>query len=111
MLGKFWQRDIEIDDVYYRLHHPVYGVADYWRDRYCRKPDPRMMLRAAEEHSVDLPQSILVGDKPTDIAAGRAARAGCCILLRSGYPLKGQDAGDAYRVVADLRGYRKRSRQ
>lgn len=45
----------------------------------CRKPAPGMLLRAAEEHSIDLQASWVVGDSATDIQAGR--RAGCRTAL------------------------------
>ena len=73
MLDTFRQQGIEIDDVYYCPHHPIHGVGDYRRDCDCRKPAPGMIIRAAQEHSLDLQRSILVGDKVTDIEAGRAA--------------------------------------
>lgn len=41
----------------------------------CRKPAPGMLLRAAEEHAIDLHASWVVGDSVTDIEAGK--RAGC----------------------------------
>jgi D-glycero-D-manno-heptose 1,7-bisphosphate phosphatase len=41
----------------------------------CRKPAPGMLLRAAEEHAIDLHASWVVGDSATDIEAGK--RAGC----------------------------------
>lgn len=84
MLGEFRQRDIEIDDVYYCPHHPLNRLGDYGRDCAYRKPAPGMILCAAKEHSVDLRYSILVGDKAMDIAAGRVAGVGCCILVQAG---------------------------
>lgn len=41
----------------------------------CRKPKPGMLLRAAKEHGLHLPDCWLVGDSAADIQAGR--RAGC----------------------------------
>lgn len=41
----------------------------------CRKPRPGMLLDAAREHSLDLRQSFMIGDRWRDIDAGRAA--GC----------------------------------
>lgn len=41
----------------------------------CRKPKPGMLVEAAEEHSIDLSRSWMVGDRWRDIAAGRAV--GC----------------------------------
>jgi D-glycero-D-manno-heptose 1,7-bisphosphate phosphatase len=103
MLNEFRQQGIEIDDVYYCPHHPVHGVGRYRRDCGCRKPAPGMFLRAAREHSLDLRRSILVGDKATDIEAGRSAGVGCCILVRTGHSLDAEDTGRADKVFADLR--------
>jgi D-glycero-D-manno-heptose 1,7-bisphosphate phosphatase len=62
-----------------------------------------MILRAAKEHSLDLRHSVLVGDKVSDIEAGRAARVGCCVLVLTGHPLSAADAGRADNVFAGLR--------
>jgi D-glycero-D-manno-heptose 1,7-bisphosphate phosphatase len=40
-----------------------------------RKPNPGMLLEAAEKHDLDLKRSWMVGDQKKDIEAGR--RAGC----------------------------------
>jgi D-glycero-D-manno-heptose 1,7-bisphosphate phosphatase len=45
----------------------------------CRKPKPGMLIRAAQEHQIDLPQSFIVGDRSGDILAGAAA--GCMTFL------------------------------
>lgn len=41
----------------------------------CRKPQPGLLLRAAQELDLDLGASIMFGDKPGDCTAGRTA--GC----------------------------------
>jgi len=104
MLDTFRQQGIEIDDVYYCPHHPVHGVGDYRRDCDCRKPAPGMILRAAQEYSLDLQRSILVGDKITDIEAGQAAGVGCCVLVRTGHPITNKDLEKADAVFDDLPG-------
>jgi D-glycero-D-manno-heptose 1,7-bisphosphate phosphatase len=104
MLGEFRQQGIEIDGVYYCPHHPVHGVGDYGRDCDCRKPAPELILRAAREHSLDLGHSVLVGDKVTDIEAGRAAGVACCVLVLSGHPLSREDLDKADTVFDDLCG-------
>lgn len=48
----------------------------------CRKPKPGMILRAAEDWDIDLAASTLIGDRETDIEAGRAAGVGYLILWR-----------------------------
>jgi D-glycero-D-manno-heptose 1,7-bisphosphate phosphatase len=104
MLNEFNKHGIQIDGVYHCPHHPVHGVGDYHRDCECRKPAPGMILHAAKEHSLDLRHSILVGDKTTDIDAGRAAGVGCCILLLTGHTLSKNDLDKADTVFDDLPG-------
>lgn len=48
----------------------------------CRKPQPGMLRRAAQEHGLDLHASWMIGDSLTDVQAGD--RAGChSVLLAS----------------------------
>jgi D-glycero-D-manno-heptose 1,7-bisphosphate phosphatase len=52
-----------------------------------RKPNPGMLLEAAEKYAVDLAGSFMVGDRAKDIEAGR--RAGCrTVFLDHGYAEK-----------------------
>jgi D-glycero-D-manno-heptose 1,7-bisphosphate phosphatase len=69
-LGKQGAR---IDAIYYAPYHPVHGLGRYKRDSDLRKPRPGMLLRAATEHGIDLSQSVLVGDRCSDLEAGAAA--------------------------------------
>jgi len=53
----------------------------------CRKPNPRLILKAANDFNINLKNSYMVGDQDTDILAGRSA--GCkTVLLKSGYTTK-----------------------
>ena len=67
---------IEMTGFYHCPHHPTDALADYLTRCECRKPAPGMILRAAEEHNIDLAGSLLVGDKLSDIEAGKAAGVG-----------------------------------
>jgi D-glycero-D-manno-heptose 1,7-bisphosphate phosphatase len=49
--------------------------ADIDDDSPRRKPNPGMLLEAAEKHDLDLAQSWMIGDQKKDVEAGR--RAGC----------------------------------
>ncbi len=65
--------ELPIDQIYFCPHA---GVNDKFNDACsCRKPLPGMLLQAATEHNIDLSQSFMIGDMPTDIEAGVAA--GC----------------------------------
>jgi D-glycero-D-manno-heptose 1,7-bisphosphate phosphatase len=59
----------------------------------CRKPEPGMVLRAAEAHHIDLSGSYFVGDKSADIECGR--RAGTrTVLVLTGYGREQKCAAD-----------------
>lgn len=65
-----------IDGIYCCPHTPEEGCD-------CRKPEPGLLLQAARDFSIDLPNSVFVGDALTDIQAGK--KLGCrTILVRTG---------------------------
>ncbi len=68
-----------VDVQLYCPFHPQAPVAAYRQDSPLRKPNPGMLLLAADRLSLDLANSWLVGDAPRDVAAGRAA--GCRTVL------------------------------
>lgn len=78
---------VQLAGVYHCPHHPQGSVARYAVDCDCRKPLPGLLLRAAAELSLDLSRSVLVGDKPSDSAAGRAAGVALTVLVESGHCL------------------------
>jgi len=80
---QFRLHDARLDAVYHCPHHPTAGVGEYLRACECRKPAPGMLLAARRELGLDLGDSLLVGDTPTDIAAGTAAGVGRSLLLGS----------------------------
>lgn len=82
MLAEFRARGIGIDHVYHCPYHPTEGLGEYRRESPDRKPNPGMILRAKADLHLDLSQSVLVGDKDSDIAAGHAAGVGYNIKLR-----------------------------
>lgn len=68
------EQGARIDAVYVAPHHPAAALEEYRHpDHPDRKPNPGMILRAAEEHDVDLGRSILIGDKESDLEAARRA--------------------------------------
>lgn len=83
MLGVFDERGAPIDRVYHCPYHPTAGLGDYRRESFDRKPNPGMLLRARDELSLDLAASAFIGDKDSDMAAGRAAGVGQLIRLLS----------------------------
>jgi D-glycero-D-manno-heptose 1,7-bisphosphate phosphatase len=82
MTGEFEQRGIRIAKVYHCPHHP-----DFTGPCSCRKPEPGMIVSAIEDFGLDISQCVLIGDKESDLEAGR--RAGIPennMLLLSGTP-------------------------
>jgi D-glycero-D-manno-heptose 1,7-bisphosphate phosphatase len=68
MIVQFRKKRIDIKKVYYCPHFP-----DVDSPCECRKPNPGMILRAANEFDLDLTQCVLIGDKESDLQAGRNA--------------------------------------
>jgi D-glycero-D-manno-heptose 1,7-bisphosphate phosphatase len=62
---------VELDAAYYCPHAPDAGCS-------CRKPSPELLERAARDLDVELGESFMVGDKESDLEAGR--RAGCMTI-------------------------------
>lgn len=83
-----------IDSVYYCLHRP----AD---DCDCRKPRPGLLQRAATDWALHLENCIMVGDSPTDMAAGAAVQCRN-ILIGSGDEGIGSRSELKYEMVQDL---------
>lgn len=77
-----------VDGLYLCPHHPERGFAgeveELKIDCECRKPKPGMILAAAKDFNIDLSRSWFIGDRESDIIAGR--RAGIkTILVHSGF--------------------------
>ena len=76
-----------------------YGSANHpWR-----KPNAGMLFEAAKLLNLDLPKSMLVGDKASDLQAARAAKLACGIQVLTGYGPAQQElsralASDAFSV-------------
>lgn len=69
MRNQLQQAGVTINGVYHCPHLPAEkgGKCD------CRKPLPGMINQAITDLSLDRTRSFMVGDKPSDVAAGRAA--------------------------------------
>ncbi|EWH11191.1 D,D-heptose 1,7-bisphosphate phosphatase [Catenovulum agarivorans DS-2] len=81
MQQAFSQRGIKLEHFYYCPHHPDYGGTQYQHNCLCRKPQPGMLKRAARELQLDLTQSVMVGDKISDMQAAESAGVPMRILV------------------------------
>lgn len=62
-----------IDDIRFCPHHAEGSVADYAVDCDCRKPKPGMLRDLMKAWPVQVQGSFVIGDKPSDVEAARAA--------------------------------------
>lgn len=74
MEADFARQGVPVLATYHCPHAPDAGCA-------CRKPAPGMLLQAARDHDVDLATSVMVGDRTSDLEAGRLAGVARRILI------------------------------
>jgi len=68
ILDTLESKGCKINGIYFCPHTPLDNCQ-------CRKPSPYLIIQAAKQHDIDLTNSWMIGDKPSDIEAGK--RAGC----------------------------------
>jgi D-glycero-D-manno-heptose 1,7-bisphosphate phosphatase len=83
MKQQFAANQCEIDAVYYCPYHPEKALPQYLKDSDWRKPAPGMLLQAIQEFDLDPGESMMIGDRETDMQAAEAAGIGRKILLNT----------------------------
>jgi len=87
------EKDAHLDQIYYCPYHPDGVVAKYRKESDLRKPNPGMLLAAADQMDIDLSQSWVIGNSICDIEAG--LQTGCkTILIRHPSHYKQPKLGD-----------------
>lgn len=81
VLEEFVREGVTIDAVYHCPYHPEHGVGEYKREHEDRKPGTGMLRKAAREFGISLADSVLVGDRCTDITAANTAGLRQAFLL------------------------------
>lgn len=84
MCNQFEAEGAVISDVFYCPYHSEHGAGHYKKDSFDRKPNPGMLLQAAEKYELDLKRSIMIGDKHSDMQAANKAGVGVRCHLLSG---------------------------
>lgn len=84
----------KITDIAYCGHHPRATDQAWLTPCPNRKPEPGMILELAGKWNIDLDASVMIGDRDSDVAAGRAA--GC-----HAYKFDGTDLAALARHVLD----------
>lgn len=84
MREKLREHDAHIDAIYYCPHYPDAKIEKYKINCNCRKPKPGMLKKAEKKFDIDLIQSFIIGDRLSDIEAGKCV--GCkAIMVLTGY--------------------------
>lgn len=65
-----------------------------------RKPQPGMLLQAMEDAGVSPADTLMIGDRPEDQEAARAA--GCAFIWAQGYFARGWEPGKDYGILPTL---------
>jgi D-glycero-D-manno-heptose 1,7-bisphosphate phosphatase len=85
LLEMLADQNAPVEHIYYCPHHPK-GNSPYNIDCDCRKPASGLLLKAASENNLNIPKSIMIGDKYTDVeTAHRLNIPG--ILVQTGFGL------------------------
>jgi D-glycero-D-manno-heptose 1,7-bisphosphate phosphatase len=77
----FAARGITLTGVEFCPDHPVHGIGPYRRENPRRKPGPGMIVDACARFQLDPAPSVMLGDRATDMQAGRAAGVGTLLLF------------------------------
>lgn len=90
-----------VDGFYFSPYHPEGSVPAYRRASACRKPGTGMLERAVREWSLDPDRCFMVGDKNSDVEAGRALGM-TTLLVETGYGAREKRATRADYVEKDI---------
>jgi D-glycero-D-manno-heptose 1,7-bisphosphate phosphatase len=82
MREEFRREGIVLDGVYHSPYHPVHGIGEYKREHEDRKPGAGMLRRAARDLGLVLSESVMIGDRCTDIGAANAGGLCQAFLIR-----------------------------
>ena len=99
MSEQFRAEGIVFDGVYHCPYHPEHGLGEYKREHEDRKPGAGMLRRAARDLHISLSESVMVGDRCTDIAAAAEGSLSHAFLIRGTEPAS---CSGSYTIVDSL---------
>jgi len=77
MIDKFKKQNIKISHIFHCPHHPNFMECN------CRKPSTGMIDKAKNIYNIDLENSILIGDKISDIESAKNSGIKNAILIEN----------------------------
>jgi D,D-heptose 1,7-bisphosphate phosphatase len=84
-----------IDEFQLCLHHPD-------KNCDCRKPKTKLFLDAKHSLGIDISSSYMIGDKVSDIVAGKAAGCKGSILVRTGHGSQSEQMLKSEKIKPDV---------
>src|SRR5436190_1085234 len=84
-----------LDGIYYCPHRPETGCG-------CRKPQPGMLLKAAEDLKIDLQRSFMIGDRYIDVHMAHAAGVRSVLVRTGDGAVQLEEYGDPSNVQPDF---------
>lgn len=94
MKKQFLANGIEIKDSFYCIHHPDENCD-------CRKPKPGLFNLAKEKYDIKMDESIMIGDKMSDLEAAHLAGVKSLVFFKGKYPA--MNAPFKYKVITSLK--------
>jgi D,D-heptose 1,7-bisphosphate phosphatase len=83
MLNEFNKNGIKILDIFYCPYHPEGKINKYSKESKCRKPNTGMIEDALNKYRIDLKNSVLIGDKLSDIELGLKFDLKCILMNKN----------------------------
>ncbi len=83
MIERMQEEGIKMDkeQIFFCPHRPDEGCN-------CRKPKPGMLLSAKARFDIDMAQSVMIGDKESDMEAAKQAGVGRTVLVEKNKPIE-----------------------
>jgi len=96
------ERGVSLDTIYFCPCHPQGSIEHLAIECNCRKPSLGMLLRAAKDFDLNLATSVLIGDKLSDVQAGKRAGVGRTVIVESSHNVERVARFEADVGAADL---------
>ena len=63
----------KIEKIYHCSYHPIFGLGNFKKNSFNRKPNPGMIIKAKKKFNLNKNNCFMIGDKNTDKIAARRA--------------------------------------
>ncbi|MGF1839411.1 HAD family hydrolase [Vibrio atlanticus] len=95
------KQGIEILDIFYCPHHTEGSITEFATGCSCRKPKTGMLDLAARKYKINMEESLLVGDKESDLLAGIKFGLTKVFMVETGHSISARNYS-IYNVVKDI---------